>query len=278
MIGRITPQVCEYEVVSLLHAGSKKKVRQVRAGIVERMKSGGIIRPHLASFLTRVKQGVPSTEFFVYTASDDAWAKFIVPCIEEAIGFKFCRPIFTRKHCMPVNGDYKKSIVRVAPLILKQLKPSYPALAGARAQDIVAGAMLIDNNPIVMERDEADRHLRCATYNYAYFNDVLARVDPDILLARFSRVIPLLAGYGLFPQRVPAADVTSAEQFVAMYYGCLAESAQASLRDAGQSRRDRLWAVLGDLLTSPSYSSDRITPAVVTSLRAQLRIKDADRR
>lgn len=265
LIGRITPQVCEYEVVSMLQ---KRKVRQVRADIVQHLRMG-VARPHLLAFLTRVKEAVPRTEFFVYTASDDSWAKFIVPCIEEAIGFKFSRPIFTRRHCRPCNGDYKKSIAAVAPHILRRLRPSYAGLIGARAEDIVRDAMLIDNNPAVMRPDEEDRLVRCSTYNYAHFRDVLAKVEPGVLHARHARLVPLLAAFGLLPARTSAADVRGIEHFLAMYYDCLADCARAALGDVAQSRRDRTWAILGDLLSAPA--PDRVSPAFVAHLNRALR-------
>lgn len=265
LIGRIAPQVCEYEVVSTLQ---KKKVRQVRAEIVEHLRFG-VVRPHLATFLTRVKEAVPRTEFFVYTASDDAWAKFLVPCIEEAIGFKFARPIFTRRHCRLSNGDYKKSIAAVAPHILRRLRPAYAGLVGARAEDIVRDALLIDNNPVVMRSgEEEDRLVRCGTYNYAYFRDVLAKLEPAVLHARHARLVPLLAAFGLLPARTAAADVNGIEHFLSMYYGCLAASAQAALRDVAPSRRDRTWLVLADLLSAPA--PDRVSPAFVAQLNRAL--------
>jgi len=249
LIGRISPQLCEYDILTRVQ---KNKIKQFRTDLVSKMRQG-IVRPYLAEFCHRVKKDSPHTELFVYTASDDKWAKFLVPVIEEAIGFKFQRPLFTRKHCVlpssSSSSDYKKSIDLVAPLIYKSLRTKYPLMRGPN--DVMRNVALIDNNHSVMLKpadpkkdgrgnmvtsitsitsmpsiqsmplmpsmasnvsiaENADRLIRCPTYSYEYHCDVLAKVDTDVLQEKYADIIPVLVDFDLFVQSHPSMTLSSA--------------------------------------------------------------------
>ena len=275
MIGRINPQLCEYEVLSVLN---KNKIKQLRADIVVKMRHG-IVRPGLKTFCERMNEDSHPTELFVYTASDDKWAKFLVPLIEEAIGFKFNRPLLTRQHCHSVSGDYKKSIAHVAPLIFKTLKGKYPILASS--EEARKNTILIDNNHRVMllpshvtnsktvvSREQtdaiaesADRLVKCPTYNYEYHTDVLAKVDPDALKTRFNEIISTLRDFNLYPQR--AGGLPSYEVFMAEFFTALAANARYGAAEAEHSLKDEMWKIVGDVLCTSGNNkifSSRFSP------------------
>jgi hypothetical protein len=226
MIGKITPQVCEYEV---LMATQKSKLKSMKSDLVERLRQG-IIRPYLASLCALIKKGeIRNVETYVYTASESKWANFLVPCIEEAIGFKFNRPIFTRNHCVTVGQEYKKSLGIVFPSIYRKLKTKYKLVDVRSLSD---NMILVDNNHTVLLNPAKDgrRLVKCPTYNFAYYYDVLGRVDLPVLHAKYQRLIPILVSNYMFPDVRPS-EVHSVQQFVFMYYHKMYENAKVSWRE-----------------------------------------------
>lgn len=165
MIGRIGCMLCEYDLHRQLRtvaaaagggggqgpssssppsssaaAAASGVPKAVKDAMVARMRYG-IVRPYLDQFCALAK-ATPGVELFVYTASDPEWAAFAVPCVEQAIGARFNRPILARNHCRPAP-DYSKSISHVAPLVLRALRPRYPALRSVA--DLDGCIALVDN-------------------------------------------------------------------------------------------------------------------------------------
>jgi len=266
LIGRINPQLCEYEALNLLQ---KNKVKQLRSDMVECMRHG-IARPFLAEFCRRVTTDGTPTELFVFTASDDKWAKFMVPVIEEAIGFKFNRPLFTRVHCQMGDREFKKSLVDIAPIAYKSLRKKYPQ-ALQRPSDVLHNCALIDNNHHVASTSGGDggftagRLVKCTTYVYEHVVDVLAKMDSAVLHNRYKELIPMLRDANLYPRTLGASRYGSEssdpsfEMFMAEYLSELAADARAALRDCKDALQDKMWLLLANALTarpsSPRQSS-----------------------
>lgn len=230
LVGKVGNVVCEYEVARL---SGRKELRAFKESLVARLRYG-IIRPHVHAFC---KQSTPGLELFVYTASDAAWAAFLVPCVEAALGFKFQRPIFTRAHC--VGPENKKSLAGVRPAVFARLRRAYKLLPSA-VRDL--NMVLVDNTPDVMA-DPAEQAslVVCPTYSYAYYYDVLGRVDVDTLHRRFARFVPCLTQVGLFP--AAAAAPKSYQEFAAVYYRMLgAALADTYAGNAVALTSDHFWA------------------------------------
>lgn len=246
MIGKIIPQVCEYEILNVLH--KPKHLKALRKDITERLKQG-ILRPHLKWMCAQVKSGrIERLELFVYTASETKWANFLVPCVEDALDFKFHRPLFTRKECVMHNSEFKKSLASISPAIYRKLKTKYKLKS---VGDVESNLVLIDNNPGVLlhPASESRRLIRCPTYDFAYYYDVLQRVDLDVLHARYHRIIPVLVVNCMFPN-VRASEVRDILQFVFMYYHKMAENSKLAWREHSSNAdgKERLWRIVGEAL------------------------------
>ena len=220
LAGKVNSVLCEYEVHNSI--GSKgRSSKNIRDAIVSRLRYG-IIRPHVVDFCKGVADMGTGIELFVFTASENTWANFFVPCVESALGVRFNRPIFTRNHCVikeyvttmtsTSGGGGKggkgkmygggvnvlKSIVKLRPQIFRSLKGRYPGLQGPN--DLVDRVILVDNTPQVMaDPRESARLVVCPTYNYSYVYDVLAQLPVDVLHSDFSKTVPVLQRNGMFP-------------------------------------------------------------------------------
>jgi hypothetical protein len=105
-----------------------------------------------------MKEKHKNIEFFIYTASSDSWAHFLIPHIVNVLFGNqkvINKHYFTRSHC---NDDGSKSINNVKPYIQKSLKSKYP-------KSTFDHIYLVDNN-IVLKTPEIDRLLYCPSYDY----------------------------------------------------------------------------------------------------------------
>lgn len=241
MIGKITPQVCEYEI---LLATEPKRLKNMRADLVERLRTG-IIRPYLFDLCDLVKTGeLTNVEIFVYTASESRWAHFLIPCIEEALHFRFNRPFFTRDNCVVVNMEYKKAFDIVAPIILRKLRKKYTGIL-FKTSDVINNTMLVDNNPTVLLKPSMDskRTLKCPTYNFAYHYDVFCRIPVSVLHELFKSFISILAMNEIFPD-LPPSDIEDVHHFLLLYNQRLYENTKYSWKEQKNTGKDRLFRVL----------------------------------
>lgn len=273
LIGNIKPQVCEYEV---LYGFQKNKLKAMRADVTSRLKQG-IIRPYLTWLCSLVHNGeLSNIELFVYTASEAKWAAFLIPCIEEALGFKFSRPFFTRNHCIQSgNGDFKKSLDMVTPILFRKLKSKYRLSSSKQIADNI---VLIDNNPSVLlhPSKESPRLVTCSTYNYAYFYDVLTRLDLSVLHQKYPRIIPVLQNHQMFPD-VRASEVRTVQQFVFMYFHKMYENAKAAWREEtaaniANAGKDRMWKIVGETLRDfqNKYHDYSLSEDVISTMRRRI--------
>lgn len=268
MIGNITPQLCEY---SLLMTYQKSKMKALKAIVVGHLKEGAM-RPGLTDFLENVRKS-SDVEVFVYTASDDVWAKFIVPCIEEATGFRFNRPLFTRKHCTQVGKgaslDYRKSLTSVSSHIQRALKTKHKV--SYKLDDIVQNSILIDNKPDVLADHDKESHrlVTVPTYNATFYYDVLSNIEPPVLTKNMGRISNTLACHGMFPTISDISDTRLAPFYIDFFTslrGCMVESFQESER---LWKNDNLWSVLA-LTMSQKVKSHRFSSKVVSLLNSRV--------
>jgi hypothetical protein len=111
-----------------------------------------------------MKKQYPLCYFYIYTASEKKWANKEIAIIEKNNNFKFDRPLLTRDNCIiDNNGNIKKSIAKVLPLISKSLKIP-------NKYDISKRLLIIDNNPTFI--DYTENLLICPSYNYMKFYDL----------------------------------------------------------------------------------------------------------
>jgi hypothetical protein len=247
MIGRISPSVCEYEILKSLEPA---KLKVFKKQLVSRLKYGPV-RPHLAAFCRRC--AVDGIDIFVYTASEDQWAHFIIPCIEQSIGIRFQRPFFTRSHChhivSPHTGlaeDYRKSIDRIIRPIHSKLKRKHHLLS---VQELSQRTFLIDNNPNVLHLpQERSRLIKCPTYNYMYVYDVVSNLSIETLHAMFHRAATIMKRHGMLPATSDATHQTY-QEFMQTHYAHLALLLRQSYAQNFQGlKHDRFWLTVWDKL------------------------------
>lgn len=167
--GDVSPQLREYDLLHRMNSELNKKIRYNTKLLFKDMQNG-LIRPHVKNALHAIKAKHKNVEFFIYTASSDKWAKFLLPKIitfgslESIIN----KPFFTRNHCLP---DGRKSIAKLKPLIMKSLNHNNK-YKNATFKHIY----LVDNN-FVLNVPEIDRLLYCPSYNYKSLNCPLRNID-----------------------------------------------------------------------------------------------------
>ena len=119
------------------------------------------IRPHFDQFMRLAD--TQKRAVYIFTASADKWANYIVPIIEEILEVRFARPIFTRDDCVFKDGSFVKSIAAVRDRI-------------GRAR----GLVIIDDRIQAWPLD-VHRLIVCPKYVYTEFIDVLNGVNPAII-------------------------------------------------------------------------------------------------
>jgi len=189
--GNILPQLSEYNLHQYLIQNTKEYHRMnknVNKDIADDFKHG-LLRPKFRRFVKTITSEVPNVEFFIYTASDDSWAKYIIKILECSIDFKFNTPIFTRKHCLLDNneGKYMKRIELVTPLIAHKLKSKYPSTIITPKRYKFKNIILIDNN-VVLYKDEINHLIKCNDYEGIYIIDTLRNV-PQYIIKKYYQLI-----------------------------------------------------------------------------------------
>lgn len=236
IIGNISPQVCEYELISMY---CPSKLKQFKLNLQTQFHQG-LLRPSFTSFLDALKYKFENVEFFVYTASESKWAHLVIGCIENLYGIKLNRPIFNRNHCLQTESSLKKSPRSLLPQIRKALKMKYSdeKLRGLNK------ILMIDNLNVLMNSE--DEHLiLCPTYEFTCYYDVLRLINEDTLQANYMDITKVLNTYGLFPYVSPETPY-SYEVFKAIYFDSLSKKIKGTIR--GNSKQDTFWKLLSDLM------------------------------
>ena len=123
IIGDIIPQSEEYYIIKNINNELKNLDKKTILFNFKRLQNElrqHIIRPNLLNFLN-LTRSYNNVEIYIYTASDDRWAKTLIPHIEKTMNFKFNRPILTRNNTIFQNNNFRKSINKVRPLIYKSI-------------------------------------------------------------------------------------------------------------------------------------------------------------
>ena len=152
----------EYNFISYFNekVNPKKTIKQDKDA-VKRDFMKGLLRPHFKTFIYKMKSRFPNVEFFVYTASDDHWAKYVVKIIEEVVDIRFNKRIFARSDCIldEKSYNYMKSIDKLRPELKKMLNTKYKLQPNFHLNHVY----LIDNN-FVLHRNESDKLIKCPSY------------------------------------------------------------------------------------------------------------------
>lgn len=259
LIGDITPQVCEWEIINRF---DKQKVKLFKKHLIDQLKDG-LLRPGFSTFVDQVKLSYPNAEFFLYTASEAKWAGFLVPCIEYVSGVKFQRPIFTRQQCIKDDGDCKKSIAKIAPTMYKKIKDKY----NVSLQDMMANTILIDNTKVLLKAEER-RLLLCPTYSHVILRDVTKLLDYDIIKNNYQTIANIMIQYNMFPNREDRE--TSLTTFMALTYKHLY---QLISHVSGKKcvETDNFWYLLGSLFTK--YDINSFRDALVKGFNEKIKLK-----
>lgn len=114
-----------------------------------------LLRPYFSYFISKMKEYIPTSQYYIYTASDKKWANKEIEIIEKNLNFKFNRPIFTRNDCIHIQRDNKIEYRKSIENIKKKIKTINPEI------------IIIDDNDVYIDNNEM--LLKCRCYNYKYF-------------------------------------------------------------------------------------------------------------
>lgn len=240
VIGDITFQACEWEIVRRY---DPSRVRLFRSNLVSYLRNTQLIRPQLAYFINTLRRKAGQhVEFFIYTASEQKWASFIVPCVEEALGVRFNRPLLTRAHVMHMSADglVTKSLSKVFPTLQRALKSKYPLWS---RKHISSTMLLIDNNRTLDKKERANL-IQCPTYAPRHVCDILRLVSDEQLRKHMMSIASHLSKYGLFPKL--RSHTLSYSEFMLLYMQKLYEMMQMQTDNSSSSssKSDTYWKKL----------------------------------
>jgi hypothetical protein len=230
LVGNVSYLVAQWEILTQFN---KKSLRLFKSMVIEQLRDG-LLRSQLTEF---IKSLSGTCEFFIYTASDDKWAQFFVPCIEAASGIKFSRPIFSRKHCLQIGTDLKKSLQKISSLIYPKLKPLFKSKSAMYQR-----MLLVDNNKVLLDR-ETRKSVLCPTYEYMTPFDIVSLVDQRIFLENAYLILKIMSKYGLVQDRLISRKL-SGFQLLGVYYSCLAHNLVEygnNIQKYNEMRRDKFW-------------------------------------
>lgn len=257
LIGDVTPQVCEWELVQKYDKG---KLKQFKKGFCDQLKSG-LLRPGFTNFIDQIKVQHPNSAFFIYTSSEGKWANFLVPCIEQVTGVRFMRPLFTRTHCLKLNDEYKKSLSKIAPKIHERVGNQI-TLA-----DLLSHTFLIDNSNVILKQEEKSIVL-CPTYSFVSLRDVTRHFDMETLGRHYTEMVPIMASYNMFPR---IDKQVSLQQFLAIHYRHVYQLVSQLHKERHiENDTDLFWSSLGNIMSKldlSRYSKEAIVRMINDKLR-----------
>lgn len=251
LVGNVSYLVAQWEI---LNQFNKKKLRMFRSMVIEHLQDG-LLRPNLAEFVKRLSG---TCEFFLYTAADDKWAQFFVPCIEAASGIKFARPIFSRKHCLQNGTDLKKSLQKISSIIYPRVKPLFRSKSAMYQR-----MLLVDNNKVLLDR-ESRKSILCPTYGYMTPFDIVSLVDQRVFLENAYLILKIMSKYSLVPDRSISRKL-SGFQLLGVYHNSLANNLVeygTNIHRYDDMRKDKFWLKLLSLFSSCHQKGNSIESIV----------------
>lgn len=186
LVGDVQFVVTQWELCQKLNPTHISKVKK---DVIFSLQNG-LLRNGVKEFVSTMTKSYDCS-FYIYTAAEKRWANFLVPCIEEAIQFKFNRPILSRQHC--IGKDNRKSIQNVLPKIVKSLKRKNKNI---QFYNLYNNAMLIDNSAVIQE-NEMTRWLSCPTYSKNTCYDVLKYIPEELIRRKWREIQDILLLYNL---------------------------------------------------------------------------------
>jgi hypothetical protein len=172
--GNISPQLMEYDLINRLNSIITSKSSNIKYSLKNLYSdfTSGLLRPFVQEAFISIKKTHPTIEFYIYTASSDEWAHFILNQITKLFFGKrniINKPYFTRKHLTEYGI---KSISKVRPTIVHNLRKKYPH---AKFNQI----FLIDNN-FVLSPSEMNKLIYCPTYDFKVVINPLRLLTEDV--------------------------------------------------------------------------------------------------
>lgn len=216
IIGDITPQIAEWELIKRFE---KSKMQQFKKNLCTQLQNG-LLRPYLGDFLESTKVN-KDCQFYIYTASETTWANFIIPVIENCIGIKFNRPLFTRNHCF-VNKA-QKSLQHVGKIAYEKNKHGTKSLA-----EFISKSILIDNNHVLSKQEE-NKLIPCPTYNHKDVYDVMRLLSEQTVIDNYHEISKVLYQCGMFP-KVESGTHFSYQVFKSLYFSFIGSSIKDGLK------------------------------------------------
>lgn len=234
IIGDVDNIVKDYEIRNnLAESLQKPHLKQNKKDLFDRFENG-LLRPHFLTFVAFLLQHKENVHAYIYTASSDSWAHYIVPMVEAYVSkrlkrkFKFQRPLFTRSACIldPKSGAYIKSIDRIKPEIDKTMREThYPII-------------FVDNN-ITLRSHERRHMFHCASYEPLIPIDFARKVGPhETNNQAFVRIV-----HDVICRCNNTSCVNSVEGVMGNYYKLLGNSFSHYAAQKSESLNDDFWLI-----------------------------------
>ena len=255
-----------------------------------------LVRPGLAAFMADVRAHLGNVYFFVYTASERAWAMQEIAWVEQAHGVRFERPIFTRSDCtVDGSGTYRKSIGRVFPRIIRTIQRSaaygWVFTPDERLAILEANLVIIDNNAVYTDR--GDKLLLCPDYSYVHFENAMEYIPaavsqyPAIIQHLLSMInagtlCPTIisrkgsGGGGTGAGAGAAGETDNPMVHMAASYEWLATRCRAAASANTAYDKDTFWKVLRKIIVKNQLREFR--PRTIAQVQKVVWSKDAARR
>jgi hypothetical protein len=241
MQGNIQPQIKEYTLISEMNKIilNKKKIKYNNQ-YLQRDILNGLIRPDLKKSLQQIKQKHSNVEFFIYTASQDEWANFILPKFCEYLNDKqplINKPFFTRKHC--INNGTMKSIRKIKKEVQSALHYKYNKKKDSKLE--IESIYLVDNNYVLQEQ-EFSHLIYCPTYEYKMSIDLIRNLEKEIVMKYYKQISQLLFDDDL--------QVNSYIEFLYKYYENLYNNILIDTKLNQKQLKDNYWSLFANIVTS----------------------------
>ena len=240
MQGNIQPQIKEYSLITEMNKiiMNKKKIKYNNE-FLQRDILAGLMRPDLKTSLLKMKQRHPNIEFFIYTASQDEWANFILPKFCQYLNDKhqlINKPFFTRRHCL--NNGAMKSIKKIKKEIQSSLHNKYLTKRDSKLE--IESIYLVDNNH-VLSRQESANLIYCPTYDYTMSIDLIRNFDKDIIIKYYKEISEII---------FEGVEVNSYIEFLYKYYEILYKNILSDDKSNKNKLQDNYWSLFANVVTS----------------------------
>jgi hypothetical protein len=248
--GNVVPQIIEYELIRKLNTIIPTNKIKYNTKKLEIDFQNGLLRPHFKEALLSIKKIHPHVEFFIYTASSDQWAHFLIPKLNRMLFRKdevINKPYFTRKHCS-LTG--KKSISKLIPLIKKSLQTKYP---NAKYDNVY----LIDNN-FVLENEEMNRLIYCPTYNYTVMNCPMRNFKEDHLNKYYNEI----------SKQLFSVSTKIKFELLKIYYDKAFKEYEYTERNNKQYKNDTYWKDLAKVVNSGKLNNKNNINTTIKNMKS----------